>query len=129
MPEQMTIDASPLEVLNSEEAYRNATALHDAGKYADAEALLREAIARDPGNVSLRNARGVMFAAMGAHYFIRDSEREYDMAKSKDKDFVVIEGAVHQFTPCTACETTPGQYSNSVRNLFDYIRDWTNKRF
>ena len=45
----------------------------------------------------------VMFAAMGAHYFIRDNERHYDLAKSKDKDFVVIEGAVHGFTPCTAC--------------------------
>jgi hypothetical protein len=41
----------------------------------------------------------------------------------------VLEGAVHGFTPCTACETTRGQYSNSVKNLFDYIRDWTNKRF
>ncbi len=27
------------------------------------------------------------------------------MAHSQDKDFVVIEGAVHGFTPCTACET------------------------
>jgi hypothetical protein len=40
-----------------------------------------------------------------------------------------LEGAVHGFTPCTACDTTRGQYSNSVKNLFDYIRDWTNKRF
>ena len=28
----------------------------------------------------------VMFLAMGAHYFIRDNERQYDMARSKDKD-------------------------------------------
>jgi hypothetical protein len=35
----------------------------------------------------------------------------------------------HGFGPCTACETTKGQYSNSVKNLFDYIRYWTNKRF
>jgi len=40
----------------------------------------------------------VLFAAMGAHYFIRDNERHYDMARSKDKDFIVIEGAVHGFT-------------------------------
>ena len=36
--------------------------------------------------------------------------------------------SVHGFTPCTSCQTTPGQYSNGVRNLFDCIRDWTNKR-
>lgn len=70
-----------------------------------------------------------MFAAMGGHYFIRDVEHEYDLAKSKDKDFIVIEGAVHQFTPCTRCETFPGQYSNSMKNLMDYIRDWINKRY
>ena len=29
----------------------------------------------------------------------------------------------------TACEKTPGQYSNTVRNLFDYIQKWTNARF
>jgi hypothetical protein len=66
---------------------------------------------------------------MGGHYFIRDVEREYDLAASKDKDYVVIEGAQHTFVPCTACETTPGQYSNTMKNLMDYIRDWINKRY
>jgi pimeloyl-ACP methyl ester carboxylesterase len=71
----------------------------------------------------------VLFAAMGAHYFIRDNERHYDMSASKDKDFITIEGAVHGFGPCTRCERTPGQYSNSVKNLFDYIAKWLNERF
>jgi hypothetical protein len=70
-----------------------------------------------------------LFAAMGAHYFIRDVEREYDVAKTKDKDYVVIEGAVHGFTPCTACETTPGQYANSEKNFFDYVAAWLNARY
>ena len=71
----------------------------------------------------------VLFMAMGAHYFIGDNERMYDIAASRDKDFVVIEGAVHGFTPCTACEKTPGQYSNSVKNLFDYVGKWMKERF
>ena len=71
----------------------------------------------------------VLFMAMGAHYFIRDNERHFDIARSKDKDFIVIEGAVHGFTPCTACEKTPGQYSNSVKNLFDYTAKWMNDRY
>src|SRR3954468_18401010 len=71
----------------------------------------------------------VLFMGMGAHYFIRDNERHFEMAKSKDKDFIVIEGAVHGFTPCTACEQTPGQYSNSVKNLFDYTAKWMNDRY
>ena len=32
---------------------------------------------------------------MGGHYFVRDNEIHYDMAASKDKDYVVIEGASH----------------------------------
>jgi len=71
----------------------------------------------------------IMVAAMGGYHFIRDGEIIYDKSVAKDKDFVVIEGALHGFGPCTACATTPGQYSNTVKNLFDYIRDWTNKRF
>jgi hypothetical protein len=71
----------------------------------------------------------VMFAAMGAHYFIRDNERQFDMARSKDKDLVVIEGANHGFTPCEPCATVPGQYSNTIRNLFDYTASWINARF
>jgi len=51
----------------SQAAFARAAKLHDAEKYAEAEALLRDAIARDPNNVALRNGRGVMFAAMKRH--------------------------------------------------------------
>lgn len=52
---------------SSKAAFEQASGLHAAGKFAEAEALLRDAIATDPGNVNLRNARGVMFAAMNRH--------------------------------------------------------------
>jgi len=71
----------------------------------------------------------VLVTAMGAHYFVRDSEIHYEVAASKDKDFIVIEGATHGGTPCTACETTPGQYSNTVKNFFDYVAKWINARY
>jgi pimeloyl-ACP methyl ester carboxylesterase len=71
----------------------------------------------------------VLITAMGGHYFIRDNEIHYEMAASKDKDFVVIEGATHGITPCTACEKTPGQYSNVTRNWADYVQRWINARF
>jgi len=70
-----------------------------------------------------------MFAAMGAANFIRDNETTFDASKAKDKDYVVIEGATHFFTPCTACETVKGQYSNARKNLFDYAAKWINARF
>ena len=71
----------------------------------------------------------ILVTAMGGHYFIRDSEVYYDLATTKDKDFVVIEGATHGGTECTACEITPGQYSNATKNLFDYMASWINKRY
>lgn len=71
----------------------------------------------------------ILITAMGAHYFIRDNEIHYEVAASTDKDFIVIEGAQHGITPCTACETTPGQYSNTVKNFFDYVQKWINARF
>ena len=70
-----------------------------------------------------------LVTAMGGHYFIRDNEIHYELSGAKDKDFVVVEGAEHGQTPCTPCETTPGQYANSVKNFYDYTRDWINKRF
>jgi hypothetical protein len=71
----------------------------------------------------------ILITAMGAHYFIRDNEIHYELAVSKDKEFIVVEGATHGGTPCTACETTPGQYSNSVKNFYDYVARWINARF
>ena len=70
-----------------------------------------------------------LITAMGAHYFIRDSEIHYEASASRDKDFIVIEGATHGFSPCVACESTPGQYANSQRNFFDYVTKWINARF
>jgi len=71
----------------------------------------------------------ILVTAMGTHTFIRDSEIYYELAASRDKDFIVIEGATHNFTPCRECETTPGQYSNSAKNYFDYVANWINARF
>ena len=71
----------------------------------------------------------VLVTAMGGHYFVRDSEIHYEVAASKDKDFIVIEGATHGGTPCKPCEMTPGQYSNTVRNFFDYVATWINARY
>jgi pimeloyl-ACP methyl ester carboxylesterase len=71
----------------------------------------------------------LLVTAMGAHYFIRDNEIHYDVAASADKDFIVVEGATHGIRPCTVCERTPGEYGNSVRNVFDYVQRWINARF
>jgi pimeloyl-ACP methyl ester carboxylesterase len=67
----------------------------------------------------------LLIAAMGGHYFIADNEIHYDLAASKDKDYVVVEGAVHGQTGCEACSKVTGQsYSNATKNLYDYVDKW-----
>lgn len=72
----------------------------------------------------------LLITAMGGHYFVRDNEIHYEVAASKDKDYVVAEGAVHGMTPCEECSKATGQsYANVTKNLYDYIATWTNERF
>lgn len=72
----------------------------------------------------------LLVIAMGGHYFIRDNEITYDLAKSADKDYVVVEGATHGGTPCGPCSKATGQdYSNATKNVFDYMAKWINARF
>jgi hypothetical protein len=71
----------------------------------------------------------ILILGMGGHYFLRDNEIHYEISASADKEYIVIEGASHGIRPCRACETTPGQYSNTVKNTFDYMQKWINARF
>jgi hypothetical protein len=71
----------------------------------------------------------ILILGMGGHYFLRDNEFHYEVSASADKEYIVIEGASHGIRPCRACETTPGQYSNTVKNTFDYMQKWINARF
>lgn len=75
----------------------------------------------------------LLVVAMGGHYFIRDGEVIHDMAASKDKEFIVVEGATHGGTPCTDCmpagQKYDGRYDNAVKNNFDYLAKWINARF
>jgi pimeloyl-ACP methyl ester carboxylesterase len=71
----------------------------------------------------------ILVAAMGGNTGLRDNEMLYEMAASRDKDFVVVEGANHNIQPCTECETRKDQYGNVKRNFFNYVVRWMNSRF
>jgi pimeloyl-ACP methyl ester carboxylesterase len=71
----------------------------------------------------------LLVAAMGGNTGIRDNEMLYGMAASKDKDFIVVEGATHNIEPCTDCETRKGEYGNVTRNFFNYVAKWITTRF
>jgi len=71
----------------------------------------------------------VLITAAGGFYLMRDNEVLFEVAASRDKDFIIIEGADHQMMPCKPCEKTPGQYSNANTNFYDYVAKWINARF
>jgi hypothetical protein len=70
-----------------------------------------------------------LITAMQAYHLLRDEELMYEKSAAADKDYIIIEGATLNYTPCKVCETSPGQYSNSFGNMFDYIQKWANARF
>jgi hypothetical protein len=53
----------------------------------------------------------------------------YEHAASRDKEFVIVEGLLHGIVPCNVCGRSVEEYSNGVKNLFDYVQRWINKRF
>jgi hypothetical protein len=81
----------------------------------------------------------LLVTAMGAHYFINDSEQYYlNYAASHDKDFVVFYGLVHGITPCVSgtqwgvnganCSAV-GPLNNQVTNYWNYVFNWISTRF
>jgi len=76
----------------------------------------REAVAESPPTY-LQLSRTVKAAL-----YSRDNEIHYEVSAS-------IEGAAHGIVPCKSCESFPGQYSNTIKNAFDYMQKWINARF
>jgi hypothetical protein len=47
----------------------------------------------------------------------------FDHSVAKDKEFVVVEGADHEFEPCRP------EFGDSEKRAFDYVESWLGKRF
>ena len=71
----------------------------------------------------------LLIEVMGAHYFLRPGEMILDAAGSANKEMVAIEGASHVFTPCAPCGSTPTQFGDTVKRVFDYLDSWLAARF
>jgi hypothetical protein len=68
----------------------------------------------------------ILIVSSGGHYFVRDGEMHYELSASKDKEFIVTEGAAHTGGRCVPCESFPGQYANSAINQMNYMVNWLN---
>jgi hypothetical protein len=78
---------------------------------------------------TILNVKGIrsplLIMAMTGHYWVVPSEMYYDAATSTtSKTLVFVEGASHGLTPCTACATTPGEFGDTVSEIFNYMANW-----
>jgi hypothetical protein len=71
----------------------------------------------------------LLITAMQGNRYLRYNEIHYDLAKSEDKDFVIIEGATHPQLPCRLCERSPDQYVNATENFLNNVAAWIDERF
>ncbi len=72
----------------------------------------------------------LLAAAMQGSYqnLIQEIEINYNYAKTSDKDFIVVEGATTQVTPCKFCSGNVEKYSNATKVFFDYAAAWIRRR-
>jgi hypothetical protein len=80
------------------------------------------------------NVQGItvplLMMSMTAHYWVVPSEMYYLAAhKSKHKTLAYVEGATHEFSPCTVCQTSPNQFGDTETELFNYVGNWLEARF
>jgi hypothetical protein len=64
---------------------------------------------------------------MQAHVEFMNSAFMHDHSASRDKSVVMVEGANHGFDTCRKCETTPGQYGDTMKTTYDYLAAWLGK--
>jgi hypothetical protein len=64
---------------------------------------------------------------MTGHWEYLAAETIYEMSPSHDKSIAFIEGASHGIEPCKACESTPGEFGDTVKSTYDYVDKWLAK--
>lgn len=83
---------------------------------------------------TILNVQGIksplLVMAMTGHYWVVPSEMYYNAATSTtNKTLVYVKGAKHSFRPCTACAVTPGEFGDTVGEVFNYIANWANTQY
>lgn len=114
------------------EAFLSSQAIRTTDAYDVTEDSI-EGVEWESSNTSTpENIKGVpdptLIMAMTGHYWMVSSEMFYERSPARDKTLAFVEGASHGFTPCTECETTPGQYGDTVKTTFDYVANWLDQR-
>lgn len=81
--------------------------------------------------VPVNEVRGIQvpLLTMGntGHWEYLNAEKEALAHGGNDTTTAFVEGASHLITPCTECESYPGEYNNTVKNAMDFTAQWLAK--
>lgn len=80
-----------------------------------------------PGNVKGIRVPVLIMGMTGSYEFLA-AEQIYENAASEDKTIMFIEGASHNFVPQEDAESYRGEFGDTVKNCFDYVDSWLEKR-
>ena len=80
-----------------------------------------------PGNVKQIDAPILIMGMTGSWEYLA-SETIYELAASKDKTIGFVEGASHGYNTCKECETTPGQFGDTQKTLYNYVDRWLSQK-
>ena len=70
-----------------------------------------------------------LIVAMGAYHLLADEERIFERSAAADKDYIVVEGGTLGYTGCRDCSVPAENFSNALKNNFDYVAKWANTKF
>ena len=93
---------------------------------AETGVIWRSSRGSNPGNVEGITVPFLTMAMTGS-FEMGSAETIHNHVKGSDKTLVYIEGATHVYTPCKACEKTPGQFGDTVKTVYDYADSWLSK--
>ena len=93
---------------------------------AETGVIWRSSRGSNPGNAE---GISVPFLTMGmtGSFEMGSAETIHNHVKGKDKTLVYVEGAEHVYTPCKACEKTPGQFGDTIKTVYDFADQWLSK--
>ncbi len=76
-----------------------------------------------PGNMKQVSSPILIMGMTGSWEYLA-AETIYENAGSKDKTIGFVEGASHGYNTCKECETTPGQFGDTQKTLYNYVDKW-----
>ncbi|CAG7917799.1 unnamed protein product [Penicillium olsonii] len=62
------------------------------------------------------------------HWEYLNAEKLHLNAGSNDSSIAFVEGAQHTLETCTACESYPGQFGNTMNTAYNHMEQWLGKK-